>query len=104
MVNRERGVSVTTLATEVDSLIRTQKVRISESIRTMNHVRRVPVTAPVRIPIPRCRSIKVFENIIDLDGLNGAFILLALGRNHSIRFVHFRFPDSAQVGFGADLW
>ena len=36
------NTAIRTTNTEVDSLIRTQKVQISESVRIVNRVRRVP--------------------------------------------------------------
>jgi len=45
---------ISTTDIEVDSLIRTFKVRISESIRMVNHVRGVKVKVLERIPGPQC--------------------------------------------------
>ena len=58
--SRKRGngtgtdTAISTTDTEADSLIRIQKVRISESVRMLNRVRGVPVTLLVPIPGPQC--------------------------------------------------
>jgi len=46
--------------TEVDLLIRTFKVRVSESVGIVRHVRGVPVTVLVRILEPQCKRITRF--------------------------------------------
>jgi len=53
---------ITITDTQADSLIRTKKVRISESVQIVNRVRVVLVTALVRIPGPQC--IRKLGNII----------------------------------------
>ena len=61
-MNHERGPgngtgtdsAISTTDTKANSLIRTQKVRIKESVRMVNHERGVPVTVLVLIPGPQC--------------------------------------------------